>query len=85
MYLYFVFSVSNISVSTVFLNGSQLAKMKKYIPYMSLHEIYRVEAVGLKSSNYTLKSYDFCEYVKFGAIAWKNWYFVNNCLIKVWI
>ena len=37
------------------LNGSQLAKMKKYIPHMSLHEIYREDAVGLKSSNYTLK------------------------------
>ena len=31
-------------------------KMKKYIPHMSLgHQIYREEAVGLKSSNYTLK------------------------------
>ena len=24
----------------------------KYIPYMSCHEIYKVEAVGLKSYNY---------------------------------
>ena len=31
-------------------------------------KICRVEAVGLKSYNYTLKSYDFCEYVKIGAI-----------------
>ena len=35
------------------------------------NEIYREEAVGLKSSNYTLKIYDFCEYVKFGAISLK--------------
>ena len=34
------------------------------------HEIYRVEAVGLQNSNYTFKNYDFCEYVKFGAISW---------------
>ena len=38
------------------------------------------EAVGLKSSSYTLKNYDFCEYVKFGTIAWKFEYFVNNML-----
>ena len=44
--------------------------MKKYIPYIC-HEIYRVEAVGLKSSSYTQKNDDFCEYVKFGAISWK--------------
>ena len=29
---------------------------------------YREEAVGLKSFSYTLKNYDFCENVKFGAI-----------------
>ena len=34
------------------------------------HEIYRVEAGGLKNSNYTFKNYDFCEYVEFGAISW---------------
>ena len=26
------------------------------------------------------KNCDFCEHVKFGAILWKNVYFVNNCL-----
>ena len=39
-----------------------------HVPAM---EIYRAEAVGLKSSDYTFKNYDFCEYVKFGAILWK--------------
>ena len=34
--------------------GSQLAKMKNYIPDMS-HKIFMVEAVGLNSSKYTLK------------------------------
>ena len=33
------------------INSSQLAKMKKYIPDMS---IYRDEVVGLKSCKYTL-------------------------------
>ena len=48
--------------------------MKKYIPNIGLHlwhDIYREEAVGLKSSNYTLKIITFCEYVKFGVISLK--------------
>ena len=37
-------------------NGLQLGKFKKkYILYKHCHKIDRVEAVGLKSSNYTLK------------------------------
>ena len=35
------------------INGSQPAKMEKYIPHMSLPWNYREEAIGLKSSNYT--------------------------------
>ena len=35
------------------------------------HETYRVDAVGLRNSNYTFKKYNFCEYVKFGAISRK--------------
>ena len=46
------------------LKGSQLAKIKKYIPYLSLPWI---EAVGLLN----LENYDFHEYVKFGPILWK--------------
>ena len=46
--------------------------MKKYIPCMSrpCHKIYRVEAVGLKSSHYTLTIKIF-ENVKFGAVLLK--------------
>ena len=67
-------------------NGSQLAKLKKYIPDICpCYKIYREEAVGLKKFQLYLKNYDFCEYVKFGATSWKNWYLVNNCLIKVQI
>ena len=44
-------------------------------PTRHYHEIYRLGAVGLSISNYTLK------------IIWvnfvKNWYFANNCLIKI--
>ena len=49
------------------------------------HKDYRVEAVVPLSSNYTSKNYDFCENVTFGAIFVKILYFVNNCLINVWI
>ena len=35
------------------------------------HKICRVQAAGLKNSNFT-KTYDACEYVKFGAISLKN-------------
>ena len=38
-----------------YVNGSQLAKMKKSIPYMLRHKISRVEAVGLKKSSHTFK------------------------------
>ena len=57
-------------ICKVLFNGSQLQKWKSTFPICHCHEIYREEAVGLKSSNYTLK-YDFCEYVKFRAISLK--------------
>ena len=51
-------------------NGSQLAKMKKSIFLTHLyHKIYREEGVGIESSDYTFKDYDFCEHVKFRAIS----------------
>ena len=57
-------------------NGSQLAKIKfKKSIFLAYHhhEIYRVEAVGLKSSNYTFKKIQFLwkKKVKFGAISRK--------------
>ena len=48
------------------------------------HKIYRVEAVGLKSSNYNWKIMIFAICEIWGNFV-KNWYFVNNCLIKVQI
>ena len=44
------------------INGSQLAKMKKSIPHMSLPWIFQLY----------LKNNNFCEYVKFGAISLKS-------------
>ena len=45
-------------------------KWKRVFLTWPCHEIYRDEAVGLKSDIY-LKIYDLCEYVEFGAISWK--------------
>ena len=67
------------------LKGSQLAKMKKSIPDMSLPwNLYGWSSWSKKLQIY-LKNYEFCEYVEFGAISWKFNIFVNNCFIKVWI
>ena len=46
-------------------------KWKRVFLTCPCHEIYRVEAVGPKSSNYTWKIIIFCEYVKFWAISLK--------------
>ena len=49
-----------------------IGKAHNWQNWMSMplcHVIYRVEEVGLKSSNYTFKNYRFFEYVKFGAIS----------------
>ena len=46
--------------------------------------MYREEAVGLKSSNYTLKIMIFVDMWNLGQFL-EILYFVNNSLIKVWI
>ena len=48
------------------------------------HKIYSEQAVGLESSNYTLKITIFMNMWNFGQFC-EIWYFVRNCLIKVWI
>ena len=53
-----------------YFNGSQLAKLKRVFLTCPCHEIYKDEAVGLKSCKYTWKNYDLREYVEFGAISW---------------
>ena len=53
------------------LNGSQLAKMKKSIPDMSLPWNLLGWSSWSKKLQIYLKNYDLCEYVEFGAISWK--------------
>ena len=56
---------------TIFVNGWQLAKMKKSIPDMSLpSNLYGWSSWSKKLQKY-LKNYDICENVKFGATSWK--------------
>ena len=65
--LLWAYSMSHIQITIVTkLNDSQLAKLKKSIPVMLLLWNFRVEAVGLQNSNYTI----FVN-IKFGAISWK--------------
>ena len=49
------------------LNGSQLAKMEKSIPHMSLPWNSFGRSSWSKKFQLYLKNYDFCEYVKFAA------------------
>ena len=52
-------------------NGSQLAKMKKSIPGMSLPWNLEGWSSWSKKLQIYLKNFDWCEYVEFGAISWK--------------
>ena len=52
-------------------NGSQLAKMKKSIPGMSLPWNLWGWSSWSKKLQIYLKNYDLCEYVEFGSILWK--------------
>ena len=61
----------------VLFNSSQLAKMKKYIPYMSLPWNLQGRSSGSISFQLCFKNHNSCEYVKFGAILWK----IDNLLI----
>ena len=66
------------------LNGWQLAKWKRVFLTCPCHEIYRDEAVGLKSCKILEKLRYLWKCEIWGNIV-KIWYFVNNCLIKAWI
>ena len=68
-------------ISEIFLTGGNWQKWKWVFLTCPCHEIYRDEAVGLKSCKNTWKLRK-CEI--WGNIV-KIWYFVNNCLIKAWI
>ena len=53
------------------LTGGNWQKWKRAFLTCPCHEIYRDEAVGLKSCKKYLKNYNICENVKFGAISRK--------------
>ena len=65
---------SRLPMADHLLNSSQLAKMKSRFLTCPCHKIYREEAIDLKKVPIIFlyfKNYDFCEYVKFGAVTQK--------------
>ena len=66
------------------LTGGNWQKWKRVFLTCPCHEIYRDEAVGLKSCKNTWKLRYLWKCEIWGNIV-KIWYFVNNCLIKAWI
>ena len=71
------------SSGEIYLNGSHLAKMKKYIPYMSLPYNVQGRSSWFEKFKLYFKNYDFCEYVKFLAISWKFDILSITALIKI--
>ena len=57
-------------------------KWKSTFPTYPCHDIYREEAVDVKSYHCTFKKYDFVNLWIWGNFL-EIWYFVNNCLIKI--
>ena len=58
-------------------------KWKSTFLVCSCHKVYREKANGSKFQ-LCFKKYDFCEYVKFGAISWKfDCFFINSAQLKV--
>ena len=64
------------------LNGSQLAKMKSTFLTCPCHKIYKDEAVGLKSYNYTFKITIFVNVWNLVQFL-ENLIFFNNYIIKI--
>ena len=67
------------------LTGGNCQKWKRVFLTCPCHEIYRDEAVGLKSCKHTWKITIFVKMWNIWGNIVKFWYFVNNCLIKAWI
>ena len=63
--------MQNTCIFIPFLTAHNWQNWKRVFLPCYWYEIYRVEACGLKNSNYAWQNYDCCEYVKFGAISWK--------------
>ena len=64
------------------LTAHKWQKWKRVFLICPCHKIYKVEAAGLKSCNYTWKIMILANMWNLGQFR-ENWYFVNNCLIKV--
>ena len=64
-YMYLLYAYKNV------LNSSQLAKMKKGISYLYLPWNLKSRSSWLKEFQIYLKTYEFCEYAKFGATSWE--------------
>ena len=77
MYFFIFASNSNCESWT----AKNWQKWKSIFLTCPCHEIYRIES-GLKTSNYTLKII-FLWICEIWGNFMKNWYIVNNCLIKV--
>ena len=75
-------SASQMLIVSVLLTAHNWQKWKRVFLLCPCHKIYRVEAVGLRTPNYSWKIMIF---VNIWGNFVKNWHFLNNCLIKVWI
>ena len=82
--LYGSLDTSDSRIVHIQLTGGNWQKWKRLFLTCPCHEIYRDEAVGLKSCKNTWKITIFVKMWNLGNIV-KIWYFVNNCLIKAWI
>ena len=67
------------------LTGGNWQKWKRVFLTCPCHEIYRDEAVGLKSCKNTWKKLRYLWKCEIWGNIVKIGYFVNNCLIKAWI
>ena len=72
---------SSTGCKRIILTGGNWQKWKRVFPTCPCHNIYRDEAVGLKSCKYTWKITKFVKMGNLGNIV-KIWYFVNNFLIE---
>ena len=68
---FFLIFLWNEKMKNKSLNDSQLAKMKKSIPGMSLPWNLKGWSSLSKKLQIYFKNYGLCEYVEFGAISWK--------------
>ena len=77
-----VFEQCNYKCIFIYLNGSQLTKMRVFLTLCPCHEIRRDEAVGLRNA-IVLEKLRFLWKCGIRGNIVKIWYFVNNCLIEV--